>query len=172
MPPPAHQTPDPLRTTWHITWGTYGTRLHGGAKATVDRQHNEFGEPFLGPDEPRYAAMEESLKFSPVRLTREQQEFAESQLTSISSRGGWTYRVCAAARDHVHFLCDVQPEIHGEKVRRLVKRWLGELLSVEWPLAPGATWWAEEGSNKAIHNEAYLNNAYKYILRQRASAPA
>jgi hypothetical protein len=57
--------------------------------------------------------------------------------------------------------------VHGEKVRRLVKRWLGQALSERWPLPHGATWWAEEGSNIAIHDEEYLNNAFDYIDRQR-----
>ena len=26
-------------------WGTYGTRLHGDARGTVDREHNEYGTP-------------------------------------------------------------------------------------------------------------------------------
>ena len=62
-------------------------------------------------------------------------------------------------------------EIHGEKVRRLLKRWLGEELSKRWPTAVGQTWWAEEGSNIAIHDEHYLNNAFNYIVRQRATPP-
>src|SRR5438876_12296826 len=33
---------------YHITWGTYGTRLHGDPRKTVDRQHNAYGEPILG----------------------------------------------------------------------------------------------------------------------------
>jgi len=71
--------------------------------------------------------------------------------------------------DHVHLLCDIVPDVHGEKVRRLVKRWLGQKLSERWPLPKEATWWAEEGSNIAIGNEDYLNNCFKYIFDQRAT---
>ena len=35
---------------FHITWGTYGTRLHGDPRGTVDRNHNHFGDPVLGYD--------------------------------------------------------------------------------------------------------------------------
>src|SRR2546421_11369035 len=38
---------------YHITWGTYGTRLHGDGRGTVDREHNEYGTPVLGPDPER-----------------------------------------------------------------------------------------------------------------------
>jgi REP element-mobilizing transposase RayT len=163
----AYQTLDPTRTPWHITWGTYGTRLHGGPRTTVDRAHNQRGEAFIGRDAWRQRVTKVIMNFPPITLTAEQQSAIEFYLPSICERGGWTYRICAAEVDHVHILCDIRPDIHGEKARRLAKRWLGEALSEIWPLEKGATWWAEEGSNKAIHDENYLNNVFHYILRQR-----
>jgi REP element-mobilizing transposase RayT len=164
-----HQHLDPLRTPWHITFGTYGTRLHGGERPTVDKQHHGLGESFVTVSPQREQFDRARLKFPSRLLTPAQSEFAENQLPAICERGGWGYRVCSAASDHMHLLCDVKPEIHGEKVRRLVKRWLGQALSEKWPLQEGATWWAEEGSNIAIHQESYLNNAFKYIAKQRTT---
>jgi hypothetical protein len=160
---------DPARTAWHITWGTYASRLHSGFRPTVDKQHNQRGEAFLPHDPSRERLAQATLNFAPVILTQEERAFVEKELPAICERGGWTYRICAAGTDHVHLLCDVLPAIHGEKVRRLAKRWLGQMLSECWPIVKGATWWAEEGSNIAIHDEAYLNNAFRYIFRQRAT---
>jgi len=53
-------------------------------------------------------------------------------------------------------------------VRRLLKRWLGEALSAKFGKPDGEHWWAVQGSNRAIHDEEYLNNAFKYVLAQRA----
>jgi REP element-mobilizing transposase RayT len=165
----AHQYLNPARTTWHITWGTYGTRLHGSSRATVDKQHNQRGTPFVPRDASREEFAHALLAYDPVMLAYDQRVAIEDVLPSICLRGGWDYRTCAAAPDHVHLLCDVPRDIHGEKVRRLAKRWLGQQLNERWPLADGATWWAEEGSNIAIHDEAYLNNAFRYVERQRAT---
>jgi len=162
-----HQCLDPTHTTWHITFGTYGTRLHGGSRPSVDKQHNQLDQPFVPPKIEREDSAHGRMKSPPRYLTEEQRQSAETQLRDICQRGGWNYRVCSAAPDHVHLLCDIVPEVHGEKVRRLVKRWLGQALSDRWPLPEGASWWAEEGSNIAIHDEAYLNNAFGYIARQR-----
>ncbi|RIK77680.1 MAG: hypothetical protein DCC67_12360 [Planctomycetota bacterium] len=162
-----HQALDPTRTTWHITWGTYGTRLHGSARPTVDREHNQRGTPFLPRDAQRERAETAILNFDPRYLASEQRAFAEARIPAICERGGWNYRTCAAGTDHVHVLCDIIREVHGEKARRLLKRWLGQALSERWPIPPGATWWAEEGSNIAIRDEEYLNNAFRYICRQR-----
>jgi hypothetical protein len=160
---------NPPLTPWHITFGTYGTRLHGSFAPTVDKQHNLRPEPFLPPNIVRVESDRERMKFPPRYFTHDQRLFVENELPEICTRGGWDYRICAAGSDHVHLLCDVVPNVHGEKVRRLVKRWLGQSLSDRWPLPKDATWWAEEGSNIAIGDEAYLNNCYAYIFRQRAT---
>ena len=158
---------DPARTTWHITFGTYGTRLHGGSRPSVNKGHNQLETPFVPPTIERENSARGRMKFPPRFHTLEQRQCVETELPKICERGGWNYRVCSAAPDHVHQLCDIVPAVHGEKVRRLVKRWLGQSLSERWLLPEGATWWAEEGSNIAIHDEPYLNNAFGYIARQR-----
>lgn len=159
------------RTTWHITFGTYGTRLHYGARPTVDRRYNRFGTPFLPSFPLAERFIHNRLNCSRRVLTEEQQIFIEDLLPVLCDRGGWDYRIGSASADHVHLLCDVDPEIHGERVRRLVKRWLTQALCQVWSLLPGQTWWAEEGSNKAAKEHGYLNNAYGYIYRQRATQP-
>lgn len=162
---------NPDRTTWHITFGTYGARLHGNVRPTVDKQHNRLGTPFLPTDIVRQQQARGRMRFAARQFTPTQRLFIEQQIGSICERGGWDYRICAAAVDHVHLLCDIIPEIHGEKVRRLVKRWLGQALGQRWPLAKSERWWAEGGSNKAVKDVAYLENAYRYILKQRATVP-
>ena len=163
---------DPALTGWHITFGTYGARLHGGFRATVDKRHNQQHEEFVQRDVAREKSDRERMKFPPRLVTKPQRLFAEEEILAICERGGWEYRVCAAGNDHVHLLCDVVPEVHGEKVRRLVKRWLGQSLSSKWPLPDGATWWAEEGSNIAVKDEKYLNNCFRYIFEQRITERA
>ncbi|WP_148076121.1 hypothetical protein [Bythopirellula goksoeyrii] len=164
-----HQTLDSTRTSWHITFGTYGARLHGDDRPTVDKQYNQPGEDFVAASPRRKQFEREKMKFPPRYFTLEQRKFVEVQLPAICVRGGWSYRICAGGADHVHLLCDIRKEIHGEKVRRLVKRWVGQALSERWPLKQGESWWADEGSNIAIHDNSYLNNAFAYIARQRAT---
>ena len=158
-------------TTWHITFGTYGTRLHGGAAPTVEKKNNQVGQTFVAPDKFKEQANRQRMNFPPIRLTPNQRITVEQLLPQMCQRGNWPCRVCAAQSDHVHLLCDIPPETHGGKVRRLIKRWLGQQLSERWPLEEGARWWAIEGSNKAIHDASYLNNAYNYIQRQRITDP-
>ncbi len=108
------------------------------------------------------------MRAAAVQLTLDQQRFIQEHMPHICERGGWTLRISAAVADHVHVLLDAAPAIHGEKVRRLVKRWLTQLLNQHWPTPAGGRWWAEQGSNRAVDTETYLNRAYEYIERQRA----
>ena len=154
-------------THWHITFGTYGTRLHGGELPTVDRDHNVPGTPVLGPDPSRESFESELLKYERIYLSDEQRRFVEGTVPTICERGGWTHIVSAAQPDHVHVLLGADPERHGKQIRRWLKRWLGEALSERWERA--GPWWTEGGSTKATGDDEYFANVVKYITRQRAS---
>jgi REP element-mobilizing transposase RayT len=159
---------NPHLTTWHITWGTYAARIHGHGRPTVDMTHSQFGDEFIGNNEDPEQSARGRMKLLSIILTRDQQRFIESIVPSTCDRGGWILRTCAAGPDHVHVLLEVDPKIHGEKVRRLLKRWIGQAMSERWPLQGGASWWAEEGSNRAVHH-VYLNRAFPYVHGQRAA---
>ena len=152
---------------YHITFGTYGTRLHGDPRGTVDREHNEFGTHVLGYDEHRWEQEKENLKFPPVILTREQMRLVEELIPIICQRGHWIYRTCAAGPDHVHVI--LTSEHDPETIRRLLKRWLSQEMSARYCLPDGAVWWAECGSIRWIDSESYYKNATDYVMRQRAT---
>jgi REP element-mobilizing transposase RayT len=149
---------------YHITFSTHGSRLHGDPRGTVDRRHNQPGEPFLDAD-PRRSSRERSrMRTAPVVLTRDQRTFIEDACPGICERGGWTYHVAAAGPDHVHVLLSAAAE--GKGVRRILKRWLTEALSSRWRI-PATGWWTECGSVKWIWKRERFNHTLDYIGRQR-----
>ena len=163
---------DPTRTTWHITFGTHGSRLHGDDRPTVERDHNQPGEPFVEPDADRMNDERERLRGPAVRLTQTQRALIEAAIPTLCERGGWTYRVAAAPLPpddhHVHVLLDAERRVHGKDIRKWLKRWLSESLNARFE-PPPAGWWAECGSTKPVKNEPYLRNTYHYIKRQRTT---
>ncbi len=152
---------------YHVTFGTYGTRLHGDYRATVLRAMNVPGTPVLGKDPLRLKCEANLLRFEPIVFREEQRQFIEASVPPICRRGGWEYRIAAAGPDHVHVLLSVAAD--GGAVRKWLKRWLGETLSERWPLSAGRSWWADGGSVKWIWQEGYLQRAFEYIRRQRAT---
>lgn len=154
----------------HLTWGTYGTRLHGDARPTVDRAHNLYGEPTIDYDRHRWERESGMLKFPQVLFDRDRMIEVESLLPAVCIRGGWELFACACGPDHVHVLLDTNGN-DAKSVRKWLKRWLGEALSERQPLAPGATWWAECGSVKYVFEQGYFDRALPYVRNQRATRP-
>ena len=153
---------------YHITWGTYGTRLHGDPRKTVDREHNEFGTPVLEYDEHRWERCKARLKYAPI-LSRAHMLFIEACVPSLCERGRWRFHACAAGPDHVHVVLSSQHD--PETIRRLLKRWLGQELTSRSKLDGGEdrTWWAECGSIRWILDAQYFERAVGYVQRQRAT---
>lgn len=151
---------------YHITVGTYGTRLHGDSRGTVDRSMNHHREPIIGRDEVWRREEESLLAFAPVILTVPQRGVIEAILPEICVKGGWQYHIAAVQPDHMHVLLSSPQE--GKAVRRLLKRWVSQAISEKWPLEPGRLWWAECGSIKWIWTRDYFDNVFEYIRRQRA----
>jgi len=152
---------------YHITFGTYGARLHGDEKGTVDRRTNVPGTPVVGEIDARRRIEMDRMRFPPVFLTAEQRRHAEAVIPEICTRGGWTHHVSAAGPDHVHVVLTTDRD--GQKVRHWLKRWLGESLSARWRLIVGQSWWAEGGSVKRIWENRYFREAVEYVRNQRAT---
>jgi len=152
---------------YHLTFGTYGTRLHGDERCTIHRSMNRPGDPVIGKAE-EWEQMERSLlKFPAVILTLEQRLLIEKSIPDICRRGGWVFVNAAAAPDHIHV--ELKGSAHGKSIRRWLKTWLGQELNKQWPRAAGSTWWAECGSVKWIWTDDYLENVYLYIDAQRTT---
>ena len=161
------------RTIWHITFGTYGCRLHGADEPTVDRQHNQPGTPFLAPDPCRRRDEAQAMRGHGVHLSAGQRTAIEATIPTLCQRGRWDYLVCAAPGppddDHAHVLLAADPAVHGKTVRQWLKRWLTEELDAQWPRPMGGAWWAVGGSTKPVNDEQYLRNVYRYIGAQRST---
>jgi len=153
---------------FHITFGTYGSRLHGDERGTVERRRNKPGDPIVGRDDDWRRVEAARLKFDPRLLGRPQRGVIEGILPAICKKGGWTFHIAAARPDHVHLLLTAQPGAESDVTRRLVKRWLSEELSKRWPLAAGERWWSVGGSVKWVWIAGYFDNVWHYIDRQRS----
>ncbi len=162
------QSLNPNATTWHITFGTYATRLHGDDRPTVDREQNTRGQDFIWHDDERLKDAHDKRKGDAVYLTAAQRAVIESLIPGICERGGWEYRICASPLegDHVHVLLDAKCSIEPDAILMWLKRWVTQELNKRWG-KPVTSWWAECGSTKPVKNPTYLNNVYHYIRRQR-----
>ena len=152
---------------YHITVGTYGTRLHGDERGTVDRRMNQPGDPIVGRVEQWQRAERASLRFEPRVFTPDQMGWVESLVPAICERGGWTLRARACAPDHLHTV--VTATADGALVRKLLKRWLTQAMAKQLPLEPDEHFWAECGSVKWVWTDDYLGRVVPYVFDQHAT---
>jgi hypothetical protein len=141
----------------------------------VDRRHNQRGAPFL-PRDPERVQIETQLMIDePLFLDESQRVFIQQAISQICERGGWHFFTCAAPpppdNTHVHVLLHAAPSAPPKVIRELFKRWLTQELDNEFGAPPNSAprWWAEGGSTKPVKDVPYLNNAYRYIKRQRTT---
>jgi REP element-mobilizing transposase RayT len=152
---------------YHITVGTYGTRLHGDDRGTVDRRMNRPGDPIIGHVEQWERMERAALRFPPRVFTPDQMRLVESLVPAVCDRGGWTVRARACAPDHLHVL--VSGAADGSLIRKRMKRWLTQALAEHVPLEPEQTFWAECGSVKWVWTDEYLGRVDRYVHDQRAT---
>jgi REP element-mobilizing transposase RayT len=161
-----------MPTAWHLTIGTYGMRLHGGFRPTVDRDHNTPGTPFIEHDWRRERWERQALTHSPVTLSHEQRLFLEDEIPRVCTRGHWEHIISAAAHDHLHVLLEADATIHGKEIRKWLKRWLSESLDSRWAIPKREDrmgWWADSGSTRPVKSDHGLQTVFAYIANQRAT---
>ena len=54
----------PWPLAYFLTWTTYGTRLYGDRRGSVDRAHNQRGTPVLATDAARESRVREYMSAS------------------------------------------------------------------------------------------------------------
>jgi len=140
---------------YHITWTTYGTWLSGDERGWV-----KGGEPGVRDADPVIeAAMRARMSDDPVVLTDEQRELVETTIRKHAAVRGWHIHTLNVRTNHVHVV--VTADRHPDEVMEQFKAWCSRRLSEQ--LGRKRKWWTEHGSTKWINDEAYLDNAIRYV---------
>jgi len=74
---------------YFVTFTCYGTWLHGDARGSVDREHNDWQTPPLEPDEERERQAFSLLKHSPVKLGPRQRQTVCQAIQEVCQHRGW-----------------------------------------------------------------------------------
>lgn len=89
---------------YFITFTTYGTQLHGAGKGSgsVDRQHNEFGAPFVPPDDDREARAADCMTGPPYVMSEEARRVVRNAILGLCEEKGWRLLALHVRTSHVH----------------------------------------------------------------------
>jgi REP element-mobilizing transposase RayT len=147
---------------YHITWGTYGARLHGSDRPHVDRDHNEYGTPFAPADLEKEESARHRMTQSPVTLSPQQRKEVEQAIRDFAARFGFTIHAIAIQTDHSHVV--ITADRVGDELREALKACASRALNKTYGKRK---WWAENGSTKWLWELDYFENATDYVARQR-----
>lgn len=87
---------------YFITFTTYGTRLHGSGKGSVDLEHNAFDTPLLPPDPEREVEDRGRMTQAPYIMSGPEREIVCRAIVELSHEKEWDLLAAHVRTNHVH----------------------------------------------------------------------
>ncbi len=154
--PPSHP---PL--AYFITVGTYGTRLHGDDRLTIDRNHNTFGTPRVPPNPAKLSAERDRLKHPPTILTPQATKIVEQTIREVCTHRLWHLFDVAARTTHFHAI--ITAPVTAERVMNDLKAYATRRLREAALIPKDHQVWAQHGSTPHLYTNTELAAAIDYV---------
>ena len=145
-----------------ITFRCYGTWLHGDARNSTDRFHNQYQSPFIEPNERWERYNQQKLKREAVALKAMQREIVEKAVRETCDFRQWMLRAINVRTNHVHIVVSagvVKSELILNAFKANATRQLRQNDCWNSPYSP----WADKGSKRYLWNDASIEVAVDYV---------
>lgn len=150
---------------YFITFTTYGQWLHGDARKSVDREHNEFGTERLPSNPLLHAYRKRRLPHPPLKLSPTMIAAALAAIREVCTTRGWELVSANLRSNHVHV--QVKAVAEAEKVLGDFKRYATRRLRREKLVDPTCPVWTDGGSTRYVWNHTSLNRIDRYIRKEQ-----
>jgi hypothetical protein len=153
-----------------ITWTTYGTRLQGDERGTIDDDTNQRGARKVPPS-PRYENLRRSQMSEPeFRLDAKCRGAVDRALSQHADFRGWRLYAKNVRTNHVHIV--VGAHAAPEELLRQFKAYATRALRAAGLITGRNRVWTEGGSKKWLFTATHVNEACEYVtLRQGEDLP-
>jgi REP element-mobilizing transposase RayT len=155
---------------YFITFHTYGTWLHGQAPGSVDREHNQFGTPFLPADRAEHAHSREKMTQPPYYLDQVRREIVRDAIVEECRFRGWHLRALHVRSNHVHMVVAAQSA--PEAVMRMCKSQASKRLNQAGCERADRKRWTTHGSTVYLWDEAAVSEKRDYTLNRQGDLMA
>lgn len=153
----------PYPHAYFLTWTTYGTRLHGDPRGTVDKHNNLYGRPVLAPDIARRTSERHELVHDPVILTPTQRHAVSAAILEHADFKRWPIHAMNVRTNHAHVVCSATES--PEKVMNAFKAFATRRLRTDKLAGPDAKVWTHHGSTRCLWDGVGLHEAVDYVTR-------
>ena len=145
-----------------ISFRGYGTWLHGDGRGSIDRDHNQYRDPYLPPNAAWRDFNRKKLKTIPFLLGAKERQSVEKAIRETCSIRRWNLHAVNVRTNHVHTVVTAnrQPELVLSAFKGNATRVLREDQLWQYQFSP----WADKGSKIRLWNDRSLANAIDYVL--------
>jgi REP element-mobilizing transposase RayT len=155
-----NNTETPL--AFFISFRSYGTWLHGDKRGSIDRFHNQYGTPYIPPNEQWHRYNRQRLKAKPLILGARQRTIVEKAVKETCQIRKWSLLAFNVRTNHVHTVVSANrdPETVLNAFKANATRELRENQLWLHPFSP----WVRKGSKRKLWNEQGVAKAIDYVL--------
>jgi REP element-mobilizing transposase RayT len=161
-----------MALAYFITFTTYGTWLHGADKGmgSVDRAHNEFGAPFVRPDDGRAARSRGEMAQPAYVMGAAERAVVRDAIVAVCGERGWQVMAVHVRSNHVHVVVAaerdagrVMADLKARASRALTRAGFGDADRRRW---------TRHGSTLHLFDAATVADKVDYTLHRQGEPMA
>jgi REP element-mobilizing transposase RayT len=153
-----------------ITFTCYGTWLHGKGPASVDRDHNIPGTPFLAPDAKREERERRRMDQPPYELDAPRRQVVLNAIREVAEYRAWELYAAHVRTTHVHVV--VSSSETPERVMNDFKVYASRGLNKAGFENAERKRWTRHGSNPYLWKPRDVEAAVHYVLHEQGEPMA
>jgi REP element-mobilizing transposase RayT len=148
-----------------ITFTTYGTRLHGDPRGSVNREHNRHQEPCLQQNAQIQNWQTGTLKVPPLKLDRAGRLAVHEAIEAVLDNNSWELRALNVRTNHVHVV--IAADTEPEPIMNSLKSWATRRLKCAGVNRPNGTYWTRHGSTEYLWTPDAVSAACRYVIENQ-----
>ena len=153
-----------------ITFTTYGARLHGSDKGSVDDQHNVYDTPLVQTDRRRERWSEARMIETAYVMTPAEREIVRNSIVALAADRGWRLFAAHVRSNHVHAV--VSAEGDPGRIMSDIKARASRDLALAGFDNPQRRRWTRHGSTRHLFDEEAVDAAIRYALDEQGERMA
>jgi REP element-mobilizing transposase RayT len=148
-------------SVYPITFTSYGTRLHGDVRGTVDRAHARPGQAQAAWDPDRAIAALERMRSEPMVLGRAERATVDATVRAVCAHRGWSLLALSVRTNHVHAV--IAGKASAERMMNDLKAYATRRLVEAHLCERGRRIWTRHGSVRQLCAPRSVEAACRYV---------
>lgn len=161
-----------MALAYFITFTTYGTWLPGSSKGkgSVDREHNQFGTPFVDPDEQRERRAREAMIQPAYVMSAPEREIVCKAFVELAKERGWQLWAVHVRSNHVHLVLSAEGD--PDRMMSDLKGRASKNLTLAGFDNAERKRWTRHGSTKHLFHDEHVEAKIRYTLDEQGERMA